>query len=230
MRSRGNAHELGFLAGGGGQQFDEFGLGERARVGDVEGVADRGGRLRGLEHGRDQVLHIDELHQAAAVAGQDQWPLVAHAVPEELLAVEGIGRAVDEGRTQGHHGQAKALMELEQSAFALGLVAGVAVGPVVGGQGVALVVIEAVAVGRDAGHENVAADVAAQLLAERVDDARRACRAPSRRRCRKARRSPCRPGRASSAPGRCGRPAGSPPSCRTRGPACGAGRSPHAPA
>ena len=61
-------------------------------------------------------------------------------------------------------------MKLEQSAFALGLVAGVAVGPVVGGQGVALVVIQAVAVGGDAGHEDVAANVAAKLLAERVDD------------------------------------------------------------
>ena len=61
------------------------------------------------------------------------------------------------GRKRDHR-QSDALMQAEQRPLAGGFVADVEVGGVVGRQGVAFVVVQAVAVGRDARHKDVAVE------------------------------------------------------------------------
>ena len=54
-----------------GERLHGFRLRNRARIGDVEGVADRGRLIQRAQAGLHQILDVDELHQPAAVAGQN---------------------------------------------------------------------------------------------------------------------------------------------------------------
>src|ERR1035441_935779 len=95
-------------------------------------------------------------HEAVAVAGDDDGAAGAQAVPDELLA--GIVRpwTVDKRRAEGDYRQAGGGVHAEKHALRGGFVAGVRKRMIVGRQRIALLVIQAVAVGGHARHEDVA--------------------------------------------------------------------------
>jgi len=90
---------------------------------------------------------VDELREAAAGAGQHDSAVGVQMVPDESFAIEIVAGAVDKRRAQSDHREADALVETEQSALTHGFVARVEFGRVVAGEGVAFVMIEAVAIG-----------------------------------------------------------------------------------
>ena len=79
-----------------------------------------------------------------------------HPVPEESLPVEWVARPVNEGRPESDHRQPVPLVQAEQHPLRHGLIADVRVRVVVRRQRVAFIMIQAVAVRRHAGHENIA--------------------------------------------------------------------------
>src|ERR1017187_7448394 len=92
-----------------------------------------------------------------------RWPPPgAQAVPEELLPVERIAGPVDERRPEGHYREARLGVHTEQHALRGGLVPDVGIGVIIGRQRVAFLVVESVAVGGHAGHEDVPAHPVAE--------------------------------------------------------------------
>ena len=83
-------------------------------------------------------------------------PAGAQAVPEELLAIEGVVRSVDERRPEGHQRQPALQVHAEEQPLGGGLIAHVGIGVVIRRQRIALFVVEPVAIGRYARKENVA--------------------------------------------------------------------------
>ncbi len=82
-----------------------------------------------------------------------------------------------------------ALMHAEQRPLAHGLVADVDVGMIVRSEGVAFVMIQPVAIGGHARHEDVADQASVEASRRGFDLQPRWCRAPSRRRCRRRHRT-----------------------------------------
>jgi len=160
----GYTDNLGFFAGGAGQGMDDFFLGEGAGVSDIESVADGLGMFEDLLAGEDEVGDVDELHEAAAIAGEDEGAAGAEAIPEEGFAVIVVTGPIDEGRAEGDDGDVIAVVHAEEHALAHGLIADIGVGVVIGGEGVGFMVIEAVAVGGDGRHEDVFTEVAFEGL------------------------------------------------------------------
>ena len=79
-------------------------------------------------HGLHQIVNVHELHQAVAVAGDDDGAAGAQPVPEKLLAVERIPRPVDERRPERHQRQSALRLHAEQQPLGRGLVADVGIG------------------------------------------------------------------------------------------------------
>src|ERR1035438_4623798 len=131
-------------------------LGQRFGIADIERLADGARFIHGPDHRRHQIVDVDELHEAVAVAGDDDGAAGAQAVPDELLAVIVRPWTVDKRRAEGDYRQTGGDVQSEKHALRGGLVAGVSKRMVVGRQRIALLVIQAVAVGGDARHEDVA--------------------------------------------------------------------------
>jgi len=155
--SRGMRTSAGSMLATFGELLDELHLGQRPGIPDVERLTLRPRFRHGANESLHQVVDIDELHEAITVAGDDDGPAGAHAVPKELFAVERIARPVNERRTECHQRQAGLPAHTEQQALGVGLVANVGGGMRVGRQRVALLVVQAVAVRGHAGHKDVAA-------------------------------------------------------------------------
>ena len=140
-----------------GQPLHQLHLGERLRVADVERLA-FGARLdHGPEHGLHQIVHVNELHQPVAIAGDDDGTAGAQPVPEKLLAIERVVGSVHERWAEGHDRQAVFRAHAEQQPFGGSFVPDVRVGVRIRRQRIAFLVVEPVAVSRHAGHKNVAA-------------------------------------------------------------------------
>ena len=107
---------------------------------------------------------MDELHQAAAVARNDDRALVPQAIPKECLAIVRISGSVNERGTQRDHWQAAATVHPEQQALGIGFVSDIDVGVILSRQSVAFLMIQAVAVGGNARHINIAGQVVAACL------------------------------------------------------------------
>ncbi len=68
-----------------------------------------------FQAGLYEILHIDKLCEAAAVAGEDDGAIGSQTIPEKGFAVKVIAYTVYEGRPQGDNGQAYALMETNKA-------------------------------------------------------------------------------------------------------------------
>ena len=108
-----------------------------------------------LEADIHKIVHINELHESPAVAGQDNRPVVAKAIPEERFSVVWIARAVNERRPESHDGNPVALVHSEHRPLGHCLIARVGVCVRIGSQRVTFVVIQTIAIRRDTGHEHV---------------------------------------------------------------------------
>src|SRR5437870_4349010 len=150
-----HTHDVWLPAGRRSHGLDQLGLSDRPLVRHVEGLAFRAGLFHGAQANAYQVLNVDELHQAMAVAGQDDGPAVAQPVPEERFAVKRILRTIDEGRTQRDHGKARILAHAEEHPLAHGFVSNIRLGMIVGRQRIAVVMVQSVAIRGHAGHEYV---------------------------------------------------------------------------
>ena len=152
-----NAHQpLQRPSGGTRDGLQRLDLRDGARVTDVKGLTSRFRRRDGTQHRLHQIMHVNELHQTASVAGNDDGAFVAQPVPEECLAIETVARPVNERRAHRHHREFVALMHAEQRPFSHRFVANVGLGMVIGRQRVTLVMIQPIAIGGHAGDINVA--------------------------------------------------------------------------
>ena len=125
-------------------------------------MPDGRGRVHRRKAGAHQISDVDELHQAAAVARHDDGAARAQAIPEIGFAIKRIVRTVNERGSQRNHRQSTARVHAEQSALAHRFIADVELGGIVGRKRVSLVMVQAVAVSRDARNENVALEIAGE--------------------------------------------------------------------
>lgn len=103
---------------------------------------------------------MDKLHEAAAITREDEGATGAEAIPEEGFAVVIVAGAIDEGRAQSDDRDVVAIEHAEEHAFAHGFVSHIGVGVIIWGERVGFVMVEPVAIGGDAGHEDVLREVA----------------------------------------------------------------------
>src|SRR5699024_10730080 len=88
---------------------------------------------------------------------QDHGPTRAKAVPEKGLSIERIPGTVHKWGPQCHDRQPGALVNTEQRALTHRLITRVRTRMVVWREGVAFVMVQAIAIGRNARHENITA-------------------------------------------------------------------------
>ena len=96
------------------------------------------------------------LHRRVAAIGQDDRTGVAEAIPEELLTIEGLPRAMHKGRPERRDREAGVRVQAEQRAFAGCFVLRVRIRTIVRHQGFALEVVESRPIRGNARDEHVA--------------------------------------------------------------------------
>src|SRR5579871_6528508 len=108
-----DTHEFQLFSGCARERLHCFQLCQRSRIRNIKSVTGYIRRIDCLETGANQVVHMDELHQAAPVTGQNHWPALSNAIPEKCFAVKRIPGAIDERRPERDYGETVALVHPE---------------------------------------------------------------------------------------------------------------------
>jgi hypothetical protein len=110
----GHANQGRIHARGLGELLHQLRLRNRLRVANIERFAHRPGFVQSPHQGLHQVVHVNELHEPVAIAGDYHRAAGAQAIPKKLLAVVRVPAAVDEGGAKRDHRQSALRVHPEQ--------------------------------------------------------------------------------------------------------------------